>query len=228
MIPSLLAASLAGFVGSPHCAGMCGGFAVGCGTTAGRTAAWHAGRLTTYAVLGALAGAFGSLLPGAGGVAAIVSALLVILFAGMLAGIIPEPKVRGRRLVQLSIDARSAGSHVGPWAFGVANGLIPCGLVWAALALPLASGSAMVGAVSMVAFGLGTVPLLTAVTYGARGLILRDIRLRRLIAAGVLISGLLSIGLRQGMLPAGDHMHTPEAPTATQASHTGSQSSLDG
>lgn len=209
MIASLIAASLAGLVGSPHCAGMCGGFAVACGSTPTRSAAWHAGKLTTYAFLGAVAGAFGTLIPGTGGIAAIVSGVLVVLFAAVLGGWLPEPRFRGRTLVRVTERARRADGLGGTWLFGVANGFLPCGLVWAALALPLASGSAAIGALTMVAFGLGTVPVLAAVTAGARRIALRDLRMRRLVALGVLVSGLLSIGLREGLVPAADHTHTP-------------------
>ena len=218
MIASLIAATMAGLVGSPHCAGMCGGFAVACGSTVGRSTAWHAGKLLTYALMGALAGAFGSLLPGTGGVAAGVSAVLIVLFALVLGGWIPEPRIRSRGLVSIATRAREVRGARGSFLFGVANGFIPCGMVWAALALPLASGSALVGAATMVAFGLGTVPMLAAVTLGARRLAVRDLRLRRLVAAGVLVSGLLSIGLRQGMVPGDGHQHAPPEAAATAAS----------
>ncbi len=204
MIPALGAAALAGLVGSPHCMGMCGGFAVACGSTAGRGAAWHAGRLTTYAALGALAGAFGRVLPGPGWVAALVSAGLLIWFAGALAGLVPEPTVRIPGLKTLaSRAARGRGAAPG-YLLGLATGLLPCGLVYAALAIPVASGSARAGALSMVAFGMGTAPALVAMTYGARRMVLRDLRLRRVLAAGVLLLGLVSVGLRLGVVP-GDH-----------------------
>ncbi len=222
MIASLIAASLAGLVGSPHCAGMCGGFAVACGSTPARAVSWHLGKLTTYVLLGALAGGLGTLIPGTGGIAAIVSGILVVLFAAVLGGWLPEPRVRGRGLVQLADRARRADGLGGTWLFGVANGFIPCGLVWAALALPLASGSALTGAMTMAAFGLGTVPVLAAVTAGARRIALRDARTRRLVALGVLVSGLLSIGLREGLVPGADHLHTPvdaHAAAAHAASH---------
>ncbi len=188
---------------------MCGGFAVACGSTVGRSTAWHLGKLSTYALLGAIAGAFGALIPGTGGLAAAVSAVLVVLFAAVLGGWLPEPRVAGRTLVQIGARARKAEGAAGSFAFGLANGFLPCGLVWAALALPLASGSALVGAATMVAFGLGTVPMLAAVTAGARRIALHDLRVRRLMAVGVLVSGLLSIGLREGLLPSAGHDHTP-------------------
>ena len=61
MIAAIAAAAVAGLVGSPHCIGMCGGFAILCGGKVTDTALWHAGRITSYAALGALAGTFGSM-----------------------------------------------------------------------------------------------------------------------------------------------------------------------
>jgi len=205
MIPSLTAAALAGLVGSPHCMGMCGGFAAACGSGKDRGIAWHAGRLTTYMVLGALAGSVGAAIPGPAWIPATVSAALLIWFALALAGVVPEPRFRIPGLVRLSTGSASRSGTGGRLLFGMANGLLPCGLVYAALAVPVASGSAWVGALSMLAFGLGTVPALVAMTLGFRTVMLRDLRLRRLFAAGVLLAGLVSIGLRQGATGHGHH-----------------------
>lgn len=217
MFPSLGAAALAGFVGSPHCMGMCGGFAMACGGGR-RGVAWHAGRLTTYGVLGGLAGAFGAALPGPSWVAAAVSTVLLIWFAGALAGLVPEPTLRIPGVSALAGRA-ARGNGFGPgYLLGLATGLLPCGLVYAALAIPVASGSPLVGALSMVAFGLGTAPALVAMTLGARRLVLRDLRFRRALAAGVLILGLVSVGMRQGVLPRMGSMDhgSHAAPDATQ------------
>ena len=193
--------------------GMCGGFATACGGGR-RGAAWHLGRLGTYAVLGALAGTFGAILPGPSWVAAAVSSVLLIWFAGALAGLLPEPSLRISGLTRLA--TRAAGNDgFGPgFILGLATGLLPCGLVYAALAIPVASGSPIAGALSMVAFGLGTVPALMALSMGARRLLLRDLRARRVLAAGVLLLGLASVGMRQGFGPnhgAGSpHSHSPQ------------------
>lgn len=209
MLPSLGAAALAGLVGSPHCMGMCGGFAVACGGGR-RGVAWHAGRLTTYAGLGALAGAFGAALPGPGWVAAVVSAALLIWFAAALAGLVPEPTVRIPGVAALAGRAARGRGFLPGYGLGLATSLLPCGLVYAVLAIPVASGSALVGALSMIAFGVGTAPALVAMTLGARRFLLRNLRARRILAAGVLVLGLASVGMRQGVLP-GRHgaMHGP-------------------
>lgn len=82
---------LAGLAGSPHCVGMCGGFAVAAaGGPRGRASAlaWSAGRLSTYAVLGALVGAFGGALPGPGWVGTAIAAAFLVYFAARLAGLV--------------------------------------------------------------------------------------------------------------------------------------------
>jgi hypothetical protein len=200
MLASLLAAFLAGLVGSPHCMGMCGGLAVACGG-ARRGLAWHGGRLTTYAVLGAFAGAFGLVLPGPSWVASAVSAALLIWFAAALAGLVREPTLRIPGIARLTARAAADDGPGGRIALGLATGLLPCGLLYAALAVPVASGDPLTGALSMVAFGVGTAPALIALTLGARRLVLRSLNARRVLAAGVLVLGLWSLGMRQGLLP---------------------------
>ena len=74
MIGSVAAVFVASLVGSPHCAGMCGGIAAFCGgvgecsakRSMGASAVYHASRLASYAMVGALAGAFGTLLNAGG------------------------------------------------------------------------------------------------------------------------------------------------------------------
>lgn len=205
MIPSLAAATLTGLVGSPHCIGMCGGFAVACGSGRDRGLSWHLGRLTTYGALGALAGAFGAAIPGPGWVAAVISAALMVWFSLVLAGVVREPSLRIPGLTRFATLSASGSGLGWRFLFGLATGFLPCGLVYAALAIPVASGSPLVGALSMVAFGLGTVPALAFVTLGLRSVALRDLRVRRLLAAGVLLAGLASIGLRQGLVGGMSH-----------------------
>ena len=200
MLASLTAAALTGLVGSPHCVGMCGGFAMACATGRDRGLAWHVGRLSTYAFLGAIAGAFGAVIPGPAWVAAAVSAALMVWFALVLGGVVREPPLRVPGVQRLA--TRAAAESGTPWrfVFGVSTGFLPCGLVYAALAIPVASGSSLIGAACMVGFGLGTVPALAAVTLGLRGLAFRSILVRRALAVGVLLAGLGSIGMRQGLV----------------------------
>jgi hypothetical protein len=52
---------------------------------------------------------------------------------------------------------------------GVVNGLLPCGLVYAYLALAAGAGGSLRGALAMALFGLGTMPLLALVGCGGHG-----------------------------------------------------------
>lgn len=199
----LLGALLAGLAGSPHCLAMCGGFAASCGRPGRALAAWHAGRLTTYALLGAAAGAAGHALgrlPGPAWLPAAVAATLLAWFALALAGLVPEPRLAlpgvGRA------GATLAGRNGAGWryAFGLATGLLPCGLVYGALTVAVAAGTPGWGAAAMLAFGLGTLPALTLLAAGMQRLLARGRWARRLVAAAVFVAGLWAIGAREGLL----------------------------
>lgn len=200
MIAFVTSAFLAGFVGSLHCIGMCGGFAIACGGRARDTFLWHAGRTATYAILGGLAGAFGSMMPGPGWVVGVISTLLIVWFAAGLAGLVPEPHVSIPGVKQLATNLAARTNTAARFGFGMANGLLPCGLVYASLGIPVAASDPMVGALAMTAFGVGTIPALTAVAMGLRRVVMKNMALRRVLAAGVLMAALWSIGLRTGLL----------------------------
>jgi sulfite exporter TauE/SafE len=226
MLGIVLAALAAGFLGSPHCVGMCGGFAAACARPgAGRAGAgggarlrvlgapggaalWHLGRLTTYALLGALGGAVGGALPGPAWVPALVSVPLLVWFSASLGGLVPGG---GARIPGLARAGAALARREGAgwrYLFGAATGLLPCGLLYAALALALSAGSAAVGALAMVAFGLGTVPALALLSVTVRRLALTGVRARRALALLVLLAGLGSVGMRLVMRP-GAHGHRP-------------------
>jgi sulfite exporter TauE/SafE len=88
---------------------------------------------------------------------------------------------------------------------GVINGLLPCGLVYAYLALAAGAGSLLLGAATMLCFGLGTLPLM--VLTGCGGTLLTASRRRRLLRAAawcVLLTGVLTIARGLGFLQADD------------------------
>lgn len=208
----MLGAFLAGLAGSPHCVLMCGPFASACARSGAGLSAWHAGRLTGYAALGAAAGAVGAALPGPAWLPGALAAAFLLWFAAGLAGLAPEPRLvlpglsRSGRLLQ---EGRGTGAR---YAFGVINGFLPCGLVYAALSLPVALAAPLPGALAMVAFGAGTVPLLSVAALGLRRMTPRGLVARRMVAAVVLLVGLWSIATRTGLLSGTPHdpsTHTP-------------------
>lgn len=184
---SVVGASL---VGSLHCAGMCGPFAAfysGGDTTprgarAASHAAYHLGRLVTYLTLGALAGALGSVADlagraaGLGRVAAVLSGLLMVAWAlslllehaGTAAWSAPA------RVRELALRAFGGARRRPPLAralwVGLASTLLPCGWLWAFAVAAAGTGSALSGALVMLAFWSGTVPLLLGLGVGVQRL----------------------------------------------------------
>ena len=191
-----LAAALAG---SPHCVGMCGPLAVAASDRPGPSVAYHLGRISTYATLGAVAGAFGHSLPGPSWVGTALAAVLLVGFSLSLAGWLPEPRIRIPGLGKAGAALRYRSGALATFAFGLVNGLLPCGLVYAALAVPVAMAHPLHGAAAMALFGVGTVPALVVASVGLRRVLDRSLWRRRALAALVLVSGLASLGYREGL-----------------------------
>ena len=177
---------------------MCGPFAAACARPAAGLATWHAGRLAAYAVLGAVAGAAGGVLPGPAWLPPLVAALFLTGFAAALAGLLPEPRVVLPGLAAAGRLLREGRGPAARFGFGVVNGFIPCGLVYSALSIPVALSHPLPGAAAMLAFGAGTLPALSVAALGLRRLSPASLTARRVLAALVLAAGLWSIGTRAG------------------------------
>ena len=218
---ALLSVFLIALLGGVHCLAMCSGIALAAerGSVAVRIVSrrrlWfeqvvmHAGRLTTYALLGAIMGAMGATvwrqqwLPIQRGLFAFASALLLaygILLLVRSAGDVWRSvwleRLLGRFAGALSQGAAMLGSRLQRqppllrrYVTGMAWGLVPCGMVYGALAVALLAGNAASGAVVMLAFGAGTLPNLLMMS-GLAGW-LRGLSRRRWArgAAGVAIAG---------------------------------------
>lgn len=177
----LLAALLGGFVGSVHCLGMCGGIAGALGMAGGGrgsfAVAYSAGRITSYALAGALAGALGAGLAGAAGLGPwlrLVMGIVLILLGLQVAinlKLLAPIEAAGARLWQRLAPAarrlvppRNAGQAL---ALGALWGWLPCGLVYGMLAAAAATGGAQDGALFMAVFGLGTAPAMVGLAWAS-------------------------------------------------------------
>lgn len=209
----LWTALLLGFVGSAHCAGMCGPLALAL-PAIGRSRAmfvlgralYNAGRLVTYAAMGAVFGGLGKGLAMAGlqrsvSIAAGAAILASLLVSSRFALGLPATTAVGWLKSGLGkvLAMRSLGSV---FLLGLLNGLLPCGLVYAACAGATASGSSLNGATSLLAFGLGTVPMMLGL--GLAGPRLRTtlrFQLQRFVPVSLAIVGGLLIlrGLALGI-----------------------------
>ena len=174
-------AFLLGLAGSVHCAGMCGplvlalpaGGSTRSSLVLGR-AAYNLGRLTTYAALGVGFGLLGQSLMvvglqrwvslGAGGL------LLIALLASSRYSLgAPITQVVGWLKLALRRRLQQRGHQTLFW-IGTLNGLLPCGLVYAACAGAAAAGGGLAGTRFMVVFGLGTVPMMLGLGLAGRTL----------------------------------------------------------
>ncbi len=189
------AIALAAIAGTPHCMGMCGALAVAAGGTGRDSALYHLGRILTYSTLGAIAGGFGAAIPGPPWLATGISAVLLVGFAASLVGWLPEPKVVIPGLAKAGAWLTKQQHPLARLGFGVVNGLLPCGLLYATLALPVSTGSATMGAAMMALFGVLTAVPLTAASWGLRRF-LHGPRVRYALAAAVLLGGLYSLSGR--------------------------------
>ncbi len=191
MLPTLLFSAFAtGLAGGVHCVGMCGGFAmaVHARRTPGGLLAYHAGRLTTYTLLGAIAGTIGLQLIGLRWIGIGLATALLLWFCLQLAGAPLPSLMRGPRIHGVLAKIATWTRPAGAFGTGLSSALLPCGLVYAALALPMVSGSPMWGAATMLAFGMGTVPILSSVVI----LPLHRIRhpgLKKALAATIFVAG---------------------------------------
>ena len=168
-------AFLAGLVTSLHCAGMCGPLACAIMPAPAERAdaqtistVYHLSRLTGYGALGALAGGLGQWPLTLLGESALryLPWLFVIFFIAVAVRFdqrLPKLSLLGRAYSWLLFRLRGSGgiSRLRSAAtLGFATPLLPCGPLYFLLSLALLSGSALRGAETLLAFGLGTVPLL--------------------------------------------------------------------
>ncbi|WP_438961343.1 sulfite exporter TauE/SafE family protein [Nonlabens sp.] len=169
-----------GLLGSFHCMGMCGPIAFLLpvehkkpAKKALQVSVYHSGRLFAYGLIGLLLGLVGksfdlfglqqqlSIIVGA----AMIIMVVITYYIGMNFTV-TQPLYRlvgklksamGKELKKKTFDAF--------FTMGFLNGLLPCGLVYMAVIGAIGAGNAAEGAVYMMFFGLGTVPLMTAAVY---------------------------------------------------------------
>ena len=214
-----------GLLGTGHCVGMCGPLVLALPGSTGRVAphlAYHLGRCATYVAVGALLGGLGAgavSLAGDGGAAgggdagmatvarvqvalSLFAALFLLAFGLVRLGVIPEPRfMEGASPSRLPGFARVVGraarsrSALASLPAGLALGLLPCGLSYAAFARAFAAGGAAEGALLVAAFAAGTVPGLLAVGTVASGFARRHRKLSDLLSGVVMIGMAASLGV---------------------------------
>lgn len=218
------AAFLAGLAGGVHCAAMCGPVAAMCAGSRGgslslwqRALAYNGGRIMSYTLAGALAGAVGGAglaFRDSGSAQTLMAALAgttMLVLALHLAGYAPVTRRLEsagarvwRRLGPLTRHFLPADNYARAFGLGALWGWLPCGMVYAVLVTAAASAHPGEGALVMLAFGAGTLPNLLAIGIAAgRVSTLLKRKAVRLLAAGV-VAGFGAFGLTLAA-----HAHAP-------------------
>ena len=220
-----ISAFLMGLLGSTHCVAMCSGI-VGIlsqrssspvpdfsGKTVGVVLTYNAGRIASYCCIGVLAGLIGQL--GFGlfepettlFYSRLLTSIFMASFAVYLMGwpsFLPYLEKKGQHIWRLIspltrkfIPIRSLTQS---FLLGLLWGWLPCGLVYSAVALSLSTTEAVNGAITMLSFGLGTLPALLLMGLASQKLtqLKKSTRIRQVAAAIVLVLAIMhlfSIGI---------------------------------
>jgi len=236
---TLVSALLMGLLGSVHCIGMCGGIvgalSFGLHDDIRRSPArlfpyllaYNLGRIASYAVAGAIVGFLSAqlvhLAPPATShlIAKIITGGFMMAFglylAGWWRGLSTLERLGGKVWVRIEPLGRRflpVRHPIKALALGLVWGWLPCGLVYSALALSLAAGDSVQGASLMLAFGLGTLPMLFAMGATAHwlGNLARQLWVRRSMGVLILLFGVYTLAA-----PGEHNLHShPTHPLSTQ------------
>ena len=166
-----------------HCLGMCGGFIIAYNTKLTKKTkfqafiyafSYHLSRVCAYAMLGILGGFFGSFFKfsarSLGFLHFFIGILLVVfgialLKRGALLKFIENDKIWSKFLAKPTKFAMQSKNLSGFCLLGFLNGLLPCGVVYSALAMAIMSANAVHGALIMAVFGIFTMPTLIGFSF---------------------------------------------------------------
>ncbi len=206
-----------GLIGSLHCIGMCGPIAIA--LPLGRKSVfdrvlgalnYNIGRTITYGLMGGLFGFLGKGLQMAGfqqwasiimGVVMILSVIFPAIFRGKL----DFNRLTGRYAGKLIVKLRTLfgkQSKRNLLLIGLLNGLLPCGLVYVAIAGAINTNDTLTGILFMVMFGLGTIPVMLGIAL-AGNMLAASVRTKlvKIIPVFIVILGIVFIlrGLSLGI-----------------------------
>lgn len=184
MIDFLPLAFLMGLFGSLHCAVMCGPIMLGMPFAKQnffqgglQLLLYQFGRITVYAVLGLLVGALGSsirIFSDQKTLSILIGSILILFTVLQFSNLYRNSfsKLQLKALNPLSwLMGKVINMPLWGLFAGMLNGIIPCGMVYLALATSLNTGSTRSGGTFMLLFGLGTTPLMLMISLG--GIFLR-------------------------------------------------------
>jgi uncharacterized protein len=175
----LLSALVLGLMGSFHCAGMCGPIAIALplhGNTIPQKIfggiLYNSGRTLTYGIMGALFGLLGQGMKMMGFqqvISIVMGSIMIIsvLFPSIFKNQYRLDKSAFSFVARLKTKLGklfTVRSFSSLFLIGLLNGLLPCGLVYMAIAGAIGTGEVVLGSLYMIAFGLGTIPMMLAIS----------------------------------------------------------------
>lgn len=198
-----------GLITSVHCVAMCGGINLSqclshraANDETGRWAAYrpgllyNLGRVLSYTAVGFVVGAVGSVFTFSNTVQGMIKLaagiFMVILGLNML-DIFPWLRRLNLSMPMSSGCKAGRSSAKSPLAVGLLNGLMPCGPLQAMQLYALSTGSPLKGALSMLVFALGTLPLMLGL--GALSAMLTKRHLRKMMTAGAVLVAVLGLSM---------------------------------
>lgn len=202
---------LTGLVTSVHCVGMCGNMVLAYAIKDDSTGsfmermkphfAYHGAKIVSYVLVGLVLGSIGAVLNLAGirGWASVAAGLFMVFLGLQMTGWVPwlmrfsfrPPKFLMTAIMKLrrkanADEAAGESTLATPLMFGALTGLMPCGPLQGAQLAAAATGSAAGGAVAMLGFGLGTMPLMLG--YGAvAGMLSAKFKARMMVFAAIIV-----------------------------------------
>ncbi len=219
MTAFFIASFMLGLGGSLHCAGMCGPLVLampfhvyGREKKIAAILLYNTGRILAYTALGCLAGLFGA------GIKWLALSQVLSVCLGILVIVsVAAPRLFNSRFIPITnplrrIQTRAFQALAGKtqlyhlFISGTLNGLLPCGLVYVALAGAVVAGTVNYAMFFMLNFGLGTLPLLVLVAVIGQQVAVRKRNvLRKLSPYFTLLVGVLL--LLRGLYPTLGHQH---------------------
>mgnify|MGYP002640892500 CR=1 FL=1 len=226
---TLVSALLMGLIGSTHCVGMCGGIISTLSTPFNNTANtththpfliqlfYNFGRISSYSLIGFMVGIFSSqmmdLLPDPHTVSMKISGIFFILLGLYISQLMNSFKYLEwvgqklwARIEPFGREHLPAKNLASALKLGFVWGWLPCGLVYSALALAMTQLNPVHSALTMMVFGLGTLPTLLLIGHFAQNvkLLLQNKWVRIGLGIMLIAYGIIQITGGSGMM---DHQH---------------------
>lgn len=214
-----------GLLTSVHCVAMCGGInlsqcipqVVKQGGQDGRLASlrpsllYNLGRVISYTVIGGIVGALGSVISFSGsfkGIVQIIAGIFMVIMGLNMLNIFPWLRKLNPRMPKIfAKKIRKEKNSNSPFYIGLLNGLMPCGPLQAMQLYALSTGNPLKGALSMLLFSLGTVPLMFSL--GALSSFLSQKFTKKIMSAGAVLVVVLGVSMFNSGLSLSGFAATP-------------------